>query len=160
MDHPHAKDMPVRHMDSICLGFWPQCHWVTLTIDCEKKIIGYGNRFRTNAPASLRKHLDWWLFEHLGVDFEWTTIPMAKQNDPHSCGILAYFAPAHWFTSERFLLPKCTAASMAEERIKMFLRVVECHGRKVGDFASDVRYYDSEFTFAHSLGLGHESSIL
>ncbi|KAJ7815544.1 hypothetical protein B0H13DRAFT_2381017 [Mycena leptocephala] len=46
---------------------------------------------------------------------------------------------------------------MAEEHIKMFLRVVERHRRMAGDFASDARDY--EFTFAHSLGLGDGSSI-
>ncbi|KAJ7934876.1 hypothetical protein B0H13DRAFT_2305332 [Mycena leptocephala] len=44
---------------------------------------------------------------------------------------------------------------MADERIKMFLRIVECHNKKVGNFASDARDY--EFTFAHSLGLGREA---
>jgi hypothetical protein len=108
-------------------------HWVALGIDCEKKVIGYGDGFRTKPSASLRKHLDWWLFEHLGTEFKWTDIPVVKQNDPHSCGILAYFDLAHWFDSERFPLPKCTATSMAEERIKMFLRVVERHRRMVCD---------------------------
>ncbi|KAJ7897754.1 hypothetical protein B0H13DRAFT_1623428, partial [Mycena leptocephala] len=132
-------------------------HWVALTIDCGKKVIGYGDGFRGKVPPSLHKHLDWWLFEHLGVEFKWTDIPIPKQTDPHSCGLLAYFALANWFNSERFPLPKCSAAFMADERIKMFLRVVERHERKAGDFASDARDY--EFTFAHSLGLGDKSSI-
>ncbi|KAF8133473.1 hypothetical protein K438DRAFT_1451162, partial [Mycena galopus ATCC 62051] len=102
-------------------------HWVALTIDCEKHLIGYGNGFGNRASPSLRKHLKWWLFEHLGVEFKWKDIPVVKQTDPHSCGILAYSALAHWFDEERFPLPKCTAASMADERIKMFLRVVERH---------------------------------
>ncbi|KAF7372168.1 ULP-PROTEASE domain-containing protein [Mycena venus] len=106
-------------------------HWVALAIDCEKK--------------------------HLGMEFKWTGIPVAKQTDPHSCGILAYFTLAHWFDSERFPLPNCTAASMAEERIKMFLRVVERQGRKVGDLASDA--WDYEFTFAQSLGLSEKSGV-
>jgi hypothetical protein len=109
-------------------------HWVTLGIDCEKKVVGYGDGFRANAPTSLRKHLDWWLFEHLSVKFKWVDIPVVKQNDPHSCGILAYFGLSHWFDPERFPLPKHTAASMAEERIKMFLRIIKRHERKVRCF--------------------------
>ncbi|KAJ7861923.1 hypothetical protein B0H13DRAFT_1538861, partial [Mycena leptocephala] len=130
-------------------------HWVALGIDCERKAIGYGDGFRTKLSASLRKHLDWWLIEHLSAEFKWTDIPVVKQSDPHSCGILAYFAMAHWFDSERFPLPKCTATSMVEEHIRMFLRIVERHERKA-DFASDARDY--EFTFAHSLGLGNKST--
>ncbi|KAJ7037117.1 hypothetical protein C8F04DRAFT_953189, partial [Mycena alexandri] len=118
-------------------------HWVTLGIDCEKEHVGYGDGFRGKPSPTLRKHLDWWLFEHLGAKFKWVDIPVAKQNDPHSCGILAYFDLAHWFDSERFLLPKCTVASMADERLKMFLRIVERHKEKT--FVDEARDY--EFTF-------------
>ncbi|KAJ7618329.1 hypothetical protein DFH06DRAFT_949667, partial [Mycena polygramma] len=120
-------------------------HWIALAIDCEKQLVGYGNGFGTSTPASLRQHLDWWLFEHLGVQFKWKDLPVAKQTDGHSCGVLAYWTLAHWFDKEHFPLPKCTAASMSDERIKMFLRIVERHSNKLGDFASDARDY--EFTF-------------
>jgi hypothetical protein len=106
-------------------------HWVALTIDCKENIIGYGDGFRGPAPASLRTHLNWWLFEHLGTKFKWKDISVPKQTDPHSCGILAYFALASWFDSERFPLPKSTAASMADERIKMFLRAIDQHEKDV-----------------------------
>ncbi|KAJ6525402.1 hypothetical protein B0H19DRAFT_903606, partial [Mycena capillaripes] len=120
-------------------------HWITLIVDCEKGIIGYGDGFGSKAPASLRKHLDWWLFEHLATEYRWTDIPVPKQLDGHSCGIMAYFALAYWFDKKRFPLPTSTAASMADERIKMFLRIVERHERKKSDFSSDARDY--EFTF-------------
>lgn len=106
-------------------------HWVALTIDCKKEQVGYGDGFRGKPSKGLRKHLDWWLFEHLALEFKWVDIPVAKQNDSHSCGILGYFDLAHWFDSARFPLPKCTPASMADERIKMFLRIVEWHEKKV-----------------------------
>ncbi|KAJ7176100.1 hypothetical protein C8R43DRAFT_857866, partial [Mycena crocata] len=105
-------------------------HWVALVIDCEKKLVGYGNGFGTSVPASLRKHLDWWLFEHLGLQFKWKDIPVVKQTDPHSCGILAYLVLAHWFDKDRFPLPNSVAAAMADERIKIFLRIAERHGGK------------------------------
>ncbi|KAJ7934877.1 hypothetical protein B0H13DRAFT_1557879, partial [Mycena leptocephala] len=44
-------------------------HWVAFGIDCEKQVIGYGDGFRGKPSSSLRKHLNWWLFEHLGVAF-------------------------------------------------------------------------------------------
>ncbi|KAJ7250237.1 hypothetical protein C8J57DRAFT_1521254 [Mycena rebaudengoi] len=135
---------------SIQTTFFTAIVWVALGINFEKSLIGYGNRFRTAVPVSLKKHLIWWLFKHLGLEFKWTDIPVPKQTDPHSCGILMYFALAHWFDSERFLLPECTAASMVDERIKMFLQIVEPHRRKVGNFMSNVQDY--EFTFVHLLG--------
>ncbi|KAJ7094036.1 hypothetical protein B0H15DRAFT_776460, partial [Mycena belliarum] len=118
-------------------------HWITLVIDAEKQIVGYGNGFRTQVPADLRKHLDWWLNEHLATKFKWVDIPVAQQTDPHSCGILAYFTLAHWFDPERFPLPTCTAAAMAEARIKMFLRIVRYDERN--NFSNVAQ--DCEFTF-------------
>jgi hypothetical protein len=118
--------------DRTCLGTIAnkdENHWVALSIDCEKQVIGYG--FRGKPLLSLCKHLNWWLFKHLGVVFQWTGIPVAKQNDSHSCGILGYFDLVHWFNSVCFALPKCTSASMANKRIKMFLQIVECHNKKV-----------------------------
>ncbi|KAJ7083057.1 hypothetical protein B0H15DRAFT_785202 [Mycena belliarum] len=106
-------------------------HWTALAIDADKCTVGYGNGFHTDVPDDLREHLDWWLFEHLGVEFKWVDIPVVRQLDPHSCGILAYFALAHWFDPKRFPLPDGTAASMADERIKMFLRIVQHNDRAV-----------------------------
>ncbi|KAK6991521.1 ULP-protease domain-containing protein [Favolaschia claudopus] len=99
-------------------------HWTALTIDCEAK--------------------------HLGAKFKWIDIPVAKQNDPCSCGIL-YFALAHWFDPARFSLPTFTTASMAEERRNMFLRIIQRHRRKTGNFADDARDYD--FTFRQVFGI-------
>ncbi|KAK6971834.1 hypothetical protein R3P38DRAFT_2813484 [Favolaschia claudopus] len=48
-------------------------HWTALTIDCEAKLVGYGNGFLTKAPASLRRHLDWWLYEHPGPNSSGST---------------------------------------------------------------------------------------
>ncbi|KAJ6590197.1 hypothetical protein B0H10DRAFT_1831077 [Mycena sp. CBHHK59/15] len=106
-------------------------HWVALAIDSRNEVIGYGDGFQGKVPPHLRKHLNWWIFEHLGVEFTWKNIPIPNQTDPHSCGILAYFSLANWSDSARFPLPESTAASMADERIKMFLRIVDTHERKV-----------------------------
>ncbi|KAJ7369145.1 hypothetical protein DFH08DRAFT_645589, partial [Mycena albidolilacea] len=56
-------------------------HWVALTIDCTKNIVGYGDGFRGKPPSTLHTHLDWWLFQHLGVEFTWKDIPAAKQHN-------------------------------------------------------------------------------
>ncbi|KAK6974495.1 hypothetical protein R3P38DRAFT_3378568 [Favolaschia claudopus] len=116
-------------------------HWVALTIDWEEKTIGYGDGFLAQVPKDLRKHLDWWIFEHVGEEFRWTNMPTPKQTDAHSCGILAYFALAHSFDKTRFPLPESSAPALADERIKMFLRIVEQHESKLGTFASEARDY-------------------
>jgi hypothetical protein len=43
--------------------------WVGLAIDCEEETVGYSDRLRGKVLGDLRRHLDWWLFEHLGVKF-------------------------------------------------------------------------------------------
>ncbi|KAJ7826137.1 hypothetical protein B0H14DRAFT_2239168, partial [Mycena olivaceomarginata] len=105
-------------------------HWIAFTIDTEAQVVGYGDGFRSAVPSGLRSHVDWWISQNLGLQFKWTDLPIPKQIDPHSCGILAYFSLAHWVDSKRFPLPKSTIAAMADERVKMFLRVVEHHERK------------------------------
>ncbi|KAJ7155296.1 hypothetical protein C8R46DRAFT_841387, partial [Mycena filopes] len=70
-------------------------HWVALGIDAEAGVVGYGDGFRGKPSPSLERHVDWWLYEHLGRALKWKDIPVAKQHDPHSCGILGYFDLAH-----------------------------------------------------------------
>ncbi|KAJ7042719.1 hypothetical protein C8F04DRAFT_922859, partial [Mycena alexandri] len=126
--------------DRTCLGTMAnknENHWVALAIDSEKESVSYGDGFRGTPSPLLRKHLDWWLFEHLGVAFKWGDIPVTKQNDPHLCSLLPSLSYGC------FPLPKCTAAIMADERLKMFLRIVQRHKEK--GFASEARDY--EFTF-------------
>jgi hypothetical protein len=106
-------------------------HWVGLAIDCEKETVAYGDGFGAKVPQELRRHVDWWLVEHLGVEFRWKNLPIPKQKDTHSCGLLACFALANFFDAERFPLPEATVPAMADERIKMFLRIVERHNSKV-----------------------------
>jgi hypothetical protein len=108
-----------------------EAHWVGLTIDCEKETVGYGDGFGRKVAAELQRHVDWWLVEHLGVKFRWIDLPIPMQTDTHLCGLLAYSALANFFDGEHFPLPKATATSMADERVKMFLRIAERHNSKV-----------------------------
>ncbi|KAJ6556187.1 hypothetical protein B0H19DRAFT_1262283 [Mycena capillaripes] len=64
---------------------------------------------------------------------------------------LAYIALAYWSNSEHFPLPKSTAVSMADERIKMFF--ASLNGMRERSDAQDF-----EFTFTHSLGLVQQVS--
>ncbi|KAJ7843603.1 hypothetical protein B0H14DRAFT_3688863 [Mycena olivaceomarginata] len=87
-------------------------HWIALAIDTEAETIGYGD--------GLRSHIDWWIHQHLGLQFKWTDLPIPKQIDAHSCGVLAYLSLAHWADTKRFPLLKSTTAAMADERLKNF----------------------------------------
>ncbi|KAJ6543745.1 hypothetical protein DFH09DRAFT_1390325, partial [Mycena vulgaris] len=102
-------------------------HWIALAIDTEAEIIGYGDGFRNAVPSRLRSHVDWWIHQHLGLQFKWTDLPISKQIDAHSCGVLAYSSLAHWADAKHFPLPKSTTAAMADERLKIFLRLIERH---------------------------------
>ncbi|KAJ7310787.1 hypothetical protein DFH08DRAFT_756992, partial [Mycena albidolilacea] len=119
-------------------------HWVALAIDSETKTVAYGDGFRKRVPKDLRRHIDWWLFEHLAIEFRWTDLPIPEQHDSHSCGVLAYSALANFFEPARFPLPESTAGLMADERVKAFLRIVERHNGKP-NFTSESRGF--EFTF-------------
>jgi hypothetical protein len=51
----------------------------------------------------------------------------SDQIDAHSCGVLAYLSLAHWADTKRVPLLKSTTAAMADERLKIFLRLVGRH---------------------------------
>ncbi|KAJ7707012.1 hypothetical protein B0H14DRAFT_2646979 [Mycena olivaceomarginata] len=90
-------------------------HWIAFTIDTEAQVVGYG----MGSAAPYRRAC-----ARMSTD-----LPIPKQIDPHSCGILAYFSLATGLTANAF---RCQINNrcMADERVKMFLRVVEHHERK------------------------------
>ncbi|KAJ7911183.1 hypothetical protein B0H13DRAFT_1614866, partial [Mycena leptocephala] len=106
-------------------------HWIALAIDTEAESIGYGDGFRDAVPSRLRSHVYWWIHQHIGLQFKWMDLPIPKQIDGHSCGVLAYLSLAHWADTKHFPLPKSTMVAMADERLKIFLLLVELHKREV-----------------------------
>ncbi|KAJ7240084.1 hypothetical protein C8J57DRAFT_1527817 [Mycena rebaudengoi] len=106
-------------------------HWFTLTIDCEKEALGYGDGFRGTPSAGLRKALDWWIFEHLGVVFKSYRIRAASS--------------------------RTSTWHIGSIGIKMFLRIFERHERKAGGSESEAR--DCELTFEHSLQPDKKSGV-
>jgi hypothetical protein len=106
-------------------------HWVAIAFDSGEKAIYYGDSMGGEVPKSIRDQYNWWIYEHLGQEYCWKELPIPQQSDLCSCGILAHFCLAHFFDPEHFPLPVPTLDSMANERLKMFIRAAERHKNAV-----------------------------
>ncbi|KAJ7926117.1 hypothetical protein B0H13DRAFT_2565823 [Mycena leptocephala] len=64
-------------------------HWVSIIFDCrEKPVVRYGDSFGSPIPEELAAACDWWLGQHTFTDITHAKLPMAKQEDGFSCGML------------------------------------------------------------------------
>jgi hypothetical protein len=74
--------------------------------------------------------LDWWIHLHTNGQFDHRNLPITLQQDGYSCGILAWLALVTFLLRGKYLL--VDASQVAEERLKVLVRVVEKHqGKKV-----------------------------
>ncbi|KAF8126434.1 hypothetical protein K438DRAFT_1890614 [Mycena galopus ATCC 62051] len=97
MDQPHAKDMPVRHMDSICLRFCPQCQLTRsggLPLNVE---FSAGQQLITSEDSSLLRLIA----KHAG---RWETFSIS--------GPTSLYTELHACTREPFALLRVLAVEM------------------------------------------------
>ncbi|THU95684.1 hypothetical protein K435DRAFT_665916 [Dendrothele bispora CBS 962.96] len=106
-----------------------ESHWVALVVDAEMHTIFHGDPLHDTIDDQLKLALQWWTYQHFGTEFIVRDMPVARQLDSHSCGILA------WRALEAFLLDEVCCLDEGEKaedaRLKAFLRVVERHDRQV-----------------------------
>lgn len=72
-------------------------HWVSIIFDCrEKPVVRYGDSFGSPMPEELGAACDWWLAQHTSKDVARADLPVARQEDGFSCGILVDNAHQHF----------------------------------------------------------------
>ena len=64
-------------------------HWVGLVIDAKEHTIHYGDALGSPIPAKLLEAYEWWILQHTPSPFKMKDLPVTKQDDGSSCGILA-----------------------------------------------------------------------
>ena len=94
-------------------------HWVAVIINSQNKQIHFGDSFGHTVPNDLKQVFNWWLGYHMnGTNFSYQTLPVSKQSDTFSCGVLC------WDGLRSFLLrrkPRLINARQAlDERIRIF----------------------------------------
>jgi Ulp1 family protease catalytic subunit len=104
-------------------------HWVSIIVDFKASKILYGDSMGGAIDEDIEEILTWWTYYHTGVKFTKAYLPITRQRDGFSCGLLA------WNALAAYLLPNIhsliDASDVAKERLKMFLQVVEQHDNQV-----------------------------
>ena len=100
-------------------------HWVPIVVDFKASKFLYGDSMGGAIDENVEEILTWWTYHHTGITFTKTYLPITRQRDGFSCGLLA------WNALATYLLPDIhsliDASDVAKERLKMFLQVVEQH---------------------------------
>ncbi|KAK6991966.1 hypothetical protein R3P38DRAFT_2571584 [Favolaschia claudopus] len=72
-------------------------HWVAVVFDCrDKPTIRFGDSLGAPIPVELLTALTWWLSEHSPNEAAYAKLPIAPQDDGHSCGLLVANALVHF----------------------------------------------------------------
>jgi hypothetical protein len=94
-------------------------------VDFKASKILYGDSMGGAIDEDIEEILTWWTYHHTGVTFTKSYLPITRQRDGFSCGLLA------WNALAAYLLPNIhsliNASDVAKGRLEMFLRVIEQH---------------------------------
>jgi hypothetical protein len=104
-------------------------HWIAVVIDFKEGTVYYGDSLGEGISNSLRAILDWWIHLHTKSQFDHRNLPITLQQDGYSCGILAWLALVTFLLRGKYSL--VDASQVAEERLKVLIRVVEKHREKI-----------------------------
>jgi hypothetical protein len=70
-------------------------HWVALVVDFVTQEILYGDSFGHPISANMLAVINWWTHYHTNSWFTVRTLPISRQKDSFSCGMLAWDALRH-----------------------------------------------------------------
>jgi hypothetical protein len=101
-----------------------EVHWVAVIIDTQNRQILYGDPLRNTIPNDLKRVLDWWLGYHMeNAHFPYQLLPVSKQSDSFSCGVLSYDALRSFLLKNKLEL--IDPIHVHNERIRIFLRLIK-----------------------------------
>lgn len=110
------------HSHLVTISNINQNHWGAIIVDFDQKLVQYGDSMDRLVKAGVKSALNWWLYIHTGQGFAYTKLPTTRQEDSHSCGILAWNAIAHYFFPKRH--PLMDASRMRDERLQILLKIL------------------------------------
>ncbi|KAJ7689640.1 hypothetical protein B0H14DRAFT_2652727 [Mycena olivaceomarginata] len=102
-------------------------HWVAVIFDMMQPegMVRYGDSFGNEIPEELAAACRWWLNQHTSEDLELTDLPIARQEDGHSCGILVDNAQQHFVDPSVPLLESAKLDAQLEVFNKICMWVLE-----------------------------------
>jgi len=90
-------------------------------VDTKEKKICYGDSLGLPIPSNLLATYQWWMQQHCSLPLELKDLPITKQEDGSSCGILADNALRHFTTPDD--VPLCDPVEMHAARMSTFIHV-------------------------------------
>ncbi|KAH7917030.1 hypothetical protein BV22DRAFT_994373, partial [Leucogyrophana mollusca] len=104
-------------------------HWVAVVMNFREGEILYGDSLGEPIPGDLAAMLDWWTNGHTGLTFVHKLLPITRQHDGFSCGLLSFNALAHYVLPEEYLLIDSSAVD--DEQLNVMMRVIKQHSQQV-----------------------------
>ncbi|VDC06127.1 unnamed protein product [Peniophora sp. CBMAI 1063] len=109
-----------------------QLHWVAVTIDFASHEVRHGDSLGGDIPRSVRDILRWWTEAHAGSPFKIRTLPITRQSDGFSCGILVANALSHALLGDRLLSSDLAGKQEAvDQRLRALIEVLRRHNSHV-----------------------------
>jgi hypothetical protein len=107
-------------------------HWAAFVIDLGEAVIYHGDSLGWAIEDRQRKSIEWWMSEHTDEHFTWKALPITRQSDGCSCGLLAWNALACFLLdSSKDGLLSPDKPSIAEARYDILLRIIRRHSISV-----------------------------
>ena len=100
-------------------------HWIGTIIDFKARRTLYGDSMKVPISTNLQQVPDWWTGYHTHFSFTYHNLPISRQLDSVSCGVLA------WDSLRCYLLktkpPLIDATQMHDARFEIFLHLVRSY---------------------------------
>lgn len=127
-----------------------ESHWGAIIADFNQKLIRYGDSMEGLLKAEVKAALNWWLYFHMGQTFTYTKLPTTCQRDPHSCGILAWNALAHYFFPKRY--PLLDASHMQDAWLHMLLKILGFSEPEFNNVSNYLTFIEISWLSGHTIG--------
>jgi hypothetical protein len=86
----------------------------------DETVVRYGDSFQTPIPGELSAACRWWLGQHTPEQAELANLPITRQQDGHSCGMLVNNAQEHFLDPS---IPLLSPTHIVNSRLEMFDRI-------------------------------------
>ncbi|KAG6876512.1 hypothetical protein C0992_012646 [Termitomyces sp. T32_za158] len=102
-------------------------HWTAFVLDFWNKQIMYGDSQQNPIANEALRCIEWWINQHTNDSFTVIDLPISRQFDSYSCGILAENALAHELLGVEQTLIDPSPISMALRRAEVLLEIIQRH---------------------------------
>ncbi|KAF8999047.1 hypothetical protein BDZ89DRAFT_969594 [Hymenopellis radicata] len=98
-------------------------HWTTVLINCQSRMIGYGDAYHLGPPAEMVQIVEKWLSYHVDEAYSWEDLPCITQSDSFSCGIWAVRIAGTQFCPS--IYPVLSSDQADQERVRVLNVILE-----------------------------------